>query len=149
MMKQITKEHLAFLDEAVKEFENSTVVSTFASEKYQCIAIREGYDRDNIILLEVGDTIANFVKQLEPKPLPRKEVMKFAHDMESQLKVNEHKGNWKREHHELITGELARNFGSLLDELAKEDKDKHEITIRCANIANFAMMIADNEGEHL
>ncbi|MFD2705483.1 hypothetical protein [Salibacterium lacus] len=73
----------------------------------------------------------------------------MAHNMEAQLQVNEHKGNWRKEHHEFLQREMERNAEVLKYELAKDDVDRHEITIRCANIANFAMMIADNEGASL
>jgi fructosamine-3-kinase len=147
---QITKNHLAFVEHAARAFEANPLYETFRHPSYgNLVALRMGEDRDCVNVYELGDEIANFVQQMEPCPLPRKAIRVFSYDMEKQLKVNDHKNGWKKEHHEFLSHELAKNFQKLTEELGKENRDKHEITIRCANIANFAMMIADNEGEHL
>lgn len=147
MSKQITKTHLRFLQDAKKSFEEFPQRETYRDEKQGLIALRMGVDRDCIDVYELGVDIANFVQQLDPCPKPRKEIMAFAYWMEGQLKVNEHKGGWSKEHHEFLSRQLFRNLSMLDKDLSKEDQDKYEITLRCANIANFAMMIADNYGE--
>lgn len=149
MSQQITKRHLAFVQEAKEVFEDNHLRETCRSDDDSLIALRMGMDRDCVEVWELGESIANFVQQMEPCPPPRKAVQEFAHDMEKQLKVNDHKGGWQREHYQFLDKQMIKNFMALGKELSKDDKDKHEITIRCANIANFAMMIADNEGEHL
>lgn len=147
---QITNKHLGFLEEAKAAFETRPLLETYWNkDDFDLIALRIGEDRDCINIYELGDEIANFVQQMDPMPMPRKAVREFAFDMEQQLKINDHKGGWSREHAEFLAHELQRNFVKLASEIDKGDKDKHEITILCANIANFAMMIADNEGEHL
>ncbi|KEF40153.1 hypothetical protein M670_00169 [Schinkia azotoformans MEV2011] len=84
---------------------------------------------------------------IESVSIVRNVVWQFAKAMESQLRVNEHKGNWEESHHEYLIEQLLKNLNCLGKELCKADKDKIEISIRSANIANFAMMIADNYGE--
>jgi hypothetical protein len=149
MSIQITKRHLAFVQEAKEVFEDNSLLETYRNDDDTLIALRMGMDRDCVEVWELGDNIANFVQQMEPNPLPRKVVREFSFDMEKQLEVNDHKGGWSREHYEFLTKEIYKNLSKLQVVLSKEDKDKWEITIRCANIANFAMMISDNEGQHL
>ncbi|WP_226677252.1 hypothetical protein [Mesobacillus jeotgali] len=148
-MIQITKRHLEFVEATRDIFSEDPIRETRRNGDDTLIALRMGMDRDCVEVWELGGKIANFVQQMEPCPKPRKAVQEFAHDMEKQLKVNDHKGGWGREHHEYLRNQMGKNYAKLVEELCKEDKDKYEITIRCANIANFAMMIADNEGEHL
>lgn len=149
MNQSITKTHLAFVDEAKKAFDDNSILETYRNFNDPFIALRMGADRDCVDVYEIGDHIANFVQQMDPCPKPRKAVMQFAHDMERQLLVNEHKDGWRNEHHEFLVNEMKKNLTKLIANLLNEDKDKYEITKRCVNIANFAMMIADNEGEHL
>lgn len=149
-MTQITKNHLAFVEHAARAFEENPLYETFHHPAYVgLIALRMGEDRDCVNVYEICDEIANFVQQMEPCPMPRKQVREFGFDMEKQLEANDHKGGWGREHHQFLLQRIGYNLKKLSEEFAKEDRDKHEITIRCANIANYAMMIADNEGEHL
>lgn len=144
MSQQITKRHLSFLHEAKKAFEDNPLFETYQGNTL--IALRMGMDRDCVEIHELGDCVANFVQQMDPCPKPRKTVYEFAYDMEQQLKVNEHKGVWGKEHWEFFTRKIQKNFDNMIWELEKEDKDKCEITILCANLANYAMMIADNYG---
>lgn len=146
---QITKRHLSFVQEAKEAFENNPDWYTYRDAHDSLIALRYGANRDCVLVYELGEEIANFVQQMEPCQVPRKPVMEFAYDMEKQLKVNDFKGGWSNENHDYLRNQIGKNYAKLVEELCKEDKDKYEITIRCANIANFAMMIADNEGEHL
>jgi hypothetical protein len=148
--QQINKAHLAIMEEARNAFENNSLLETYGNkDDYDLIALRFGEDRDCVQIYELGEDIANFVQQMAPAPKPRKPLMKFAFDMEKQLKVNDHKKGWGSEHYEFLMRELTKNYSHLIQELQKLDRDKHKITIRAANIANFAMMIADNEGQNL
>ena len=149
---QITKHHLAFVQEAKEAFESHSLLETYRNDGETLIALRMGEDRDCVNVYELGNEIANFVQQMEPCPKPRRVISEFAYDMEKQLQVNDHKGGWKREHWCDLATDIEINIEKLRKELMKKGRanfDLHEITIRCANIANYAMMIADNEGEHL
>lgn len=68
----------------------------------------------------------------------------FAEEMEEQLQANEHKGGWKSCDEDCLWDELTKNI-TILD-FALANSDTPEVLRRCANIANFAMMIADNFG---
>ncbi|TPE67999.1 hypothetical protein [Halalkalibacterium halodurans] len=151
MSTQITKAHLDFLEEARKAFQECPRLETYRDDSSQYIALRRGEDRDCIEVLELQNEVALFVQQVDPTPHVRAAVRRFSIEMERQLKVNDHKGGWKNEHHEFLFKEMARNINHLADALKGKScvKDRYEITIRCANIANYAMMIVDNEGERL
>lgn len=148
---QITKQHLDFVQEAKEAFEDNPLFETWRNDDDALIALRMGMDRDCVEVWELGNYIANFVQQMDPNlnPNPRRVVSEFAFDMEKQLKVNDHKGGWGIIAYDYFTHKLENQVYELQKELKKPNKDKHEITIRCANIANYAMMIADNEGNHL
>lgn len=96
---------------------------------------------------------------------PRQEVMWFARKMEAELRKNDHKGGWESCHDGYLLrriaderGELARKLrrlarkirvrtGGALSERAGLGVTKAEakaIVSEAADIANFAMMIADN-----
>lgn len=73
----------------------------------------------------------------------RKEVRLFAEQMELKLRKNDHKGHW----------DVCRP-GYLIDRLKEETKELEKILYsenpkqiisEAADVANFAMMIADNE----
>jgi hypothetical protein len=149
MTQHITKSHLDFVQEAKEAFEKNSLLETYRNNHDHLIALRMGADRDCVLIYELGECIANFVQQMEPYPKPRKAVMEFAHDMEKQLRVNDHKCGWDSASYEFLSERILANSYSLYSEFSKEVKDKKEIAIRSANIANYAMMIADNEGEHL
>jgi hypothetical protein len=147
MSRQITYQHLNFLQEAKEAFERNGILETYwDKDAYDLIALRYGQDRDCVMIYELGDDIALFAQQTVPAPKPRKAVRLFSYEMESQLQLNAHKRGWDREHWEFLNKEINRNSHSLAVELFKEDRDKDEIIRRAANIANFAMMIADNYG---
>lgn len=145
----IRPEHLVFLGECIKVFSENARRETHQNEDGSLIALRYGEDRDCIRIFPLGEEIAFFAQQIKPSPTFRNEVFDFARDMETQLKANEHKSGWAKESDKFLFNMMDRNLAALQRELSKEDINKYEITIRCANIANFAMMIADNEGEHL
>ncbi len=80
----------------------------------------------------------------------RKEVKWFSELMEEKLKKNDHKGGW-RDGDSTIDGYLIYRLQDEVDELKEklrieswvEPDGIKKITEECADVANFAMMIAD------
>lgn len=73
----------------------------------------------------------------------RSEVLAFAIEMEKVLRMNDHKGGWK----EIGVEFLFRRLKDECNELGRcGGEDKNEIVKEAVDIANFAMMIADNSG---
>lgn len=70
-MSHITKEHLAFMKEAKKSFENNPFQETYRDEHDNYIALRMGMDRDCIMVYELGEYVTNFTQQLDPVPLKK------------------------------------------------------------------------------
>jgi hypothetical protein len=75
----------------------------------------------------------------------RPEVLRFAQVMEARLRDNDHKGGWENESDSYLlrrldeeTTELQRAVFGMTDEY---------IIMEAADVANFAMMIADNHRE--
>lgn len=149
MRAYIKPEHLAFLEEAKAVFGTNCRRETHQNEEGTLIALRFGADRDCINVFELGEEIAFFTQQIEPDPNPRLEVMEFSRDMEIQLAKNDHKRGWVQEDYDFLIRKIGTHGMKLHEELGKVDKDKSKITSLCANIANYALMIAGNEGEHL
>lgn len=91
-------------------------------------------------------TLIEAVEQLkkiaESYPELRAETKWFVGEMEKQLKANEHKGGWQDCDSSFLLEELDKNRIKLFW-MTKSDT-KADICRRAANIANFAMMIADN-----
>lgn len=89
----------------------------------------------------------------------RPEAARFAEEMENQLQANEEKGGWKDSDRRFLLSELTKNYNHLerllvwfegpgnvcRSTLISRESEK-DILRRAANIANFAMMIADNFG---
>ncbi len=75
----------------------------------------------------------------------RPAVKYFAETMEKRLMENEHKGGWKDCKPEFLLSELRKNLAYLEENLNKGET-KEDVCRRAANIANFAMMIANNWG---
>ncbi|MGG4548289.1 hypothetical protein ABER02_10875 [Rossellomorea marisflavi] len=149
MSSQINTSHLAFLREAKDQFEKSPIAETYRSPDDTMIALRLGVDRDCILIYELGDEIANFVQQISSQSSPRKLLFEFSNNMEIQMKANKLKSGWIKEHHQDITGMIYSDLDHLRKELIRVDKNKYEITELCAAIANYCMMVADNEGQNL
>ncbi|PAD73942.1 hypothetical protein [Paenibacillus campinasensis] len=143
-MKEITPKHLAFVDEAAKAFEDNPKYETYYNADRDLIALRFGADRDCIKVYELGEPVGFFVQQVTIRtPLPRKEVARFAMDMEEQLRANELKGGWKVCSNDYLLHQLYRNAKHL--ELRNHHLSHSELRRRCANIANYAMMLSDND----
>lgn len=73
--------------------------------------------------------------------MPREQVKWFAGEMEQRLKENEHKGDWDGCSIEYLIQRLYEEFTELFSIVNTSDKTL--IVRECADIANFAMMIAD------
>ena len=81
----------------------------------------------------------------------RPEVLAFAHLMESKLKKNDHKGGWKNCDPSWLFNRMYEEIEEikipLLTDKNEQAKRRHEqrdrISLECADVANFAMMIAD------
>jgi len=72
----------------------------------------------------------------------RDEVVKFADRMEKKLSVNDHKRGWMK----CSYGYLLRRLDNEVSELKSslnEQRGAEWVANECADIANFAMMIAD------
>lgn len=76
-----------------------------------------------------------------PVTEPREAVLWFAGEMESKLKVNDHKGGWYSCNLNYLSKRLTQERKELYDAIKSDDKER--VISECADIANFAMMIAD------
>ena len=149
MSAYIKPEHLSFLEEAKQIFEKNSRRETHQNEEGTLIALRFGEDRDCINIFELGEEVAFFTQQTDPSPNPRLEVIEFAKDMEIQIGINNPPEAWHKYEGVEFLKTIKETVKILSAQLEREDKDKVAITKACANIACFAMMLADNEGEHL
>lgn len=70
----------------------------------------------------------------------RPEVRAFAAAMEKQLRANDHKGGWQEEKVLWLLGRLREET----DELSNALECRDCVLAEAADVANFAMMIADN-----
>lgn len=96
-------------------------------------------------------------------PAVRESVMWFSREMEAKLAINDHKGGWaacdvrwllKRLNEELeelqnviMTRQLESGYRSAGEGLSLIDTDNEAIIKEAADVANFAMMIADYYGQ--
>ncbi len=71
----------------------------------------------------------------------RKEIKNFTHLMETKMLLNEHKGG----HERLKLDELMKLLHQEIRELkgAIDAKDYKATALECADVANYAMLIAD------
>lgn len=79
----------------------------------------------------------------------RKEVKWFAEQMEKILKENDGKGGWQQEDLSYLFESLRAEVGELRVKLppygdVESVKDRKGTIKECVDLANFAMMIADN-----
>ena len=87
---------------------------------------------------------------------PREEVVCFAHEMERELRRNDHKSGWGDDSRRALFGRLVKEVDELRVALGlccpncrrtKASKSTAAvIRTEAADVANFAMMIADNFG---
>ena len=67
----------------------------------------------------------------------------FAERMENKLMQNEHKNGWRNMSIEDLYARMLDEVSGLQSEINFPDQDKDAIIKECANVANFALMIAD------
>lgn len=67
-MAQIYKEHLEFMEEAKKAFEENERLETYRNENEVLIALRYGMDRDCIQVYELGEEIGFFANIMKKAP---------------------------------------------------------------------------------
>jgi len=72
----------------------------------------------------------------------RTQVEWFAKRMENKLAANDHKGGWQGEPVYYFLERIDQELNELQDALMSGDKT--EAINECVDIANFAMMLADN-----
>lgn len=90
------------------------------------------------------DVACSLVEQLlvEHDAAPRPQVQWFSGEMERVLKENDHKGGWDGMDLLCLLNRLKEETAELADALEADDVS---VTIKEAiDVANFAMMIADN-----
>lgn len=156
-MSQINKKHLDFLEECREAFDSEILRETHFEKGGDLIGLRYGVDRDCIRMFELGEEIALFTKMVKPTDADEyivsigekfdkginkvgTEVGEFSAEMEKQLQANEHKGGWQDCTNEYLAGKLKKNLSKMEGCISHS-----EFRRRCANIANFAMMLADND----
>jgi len=74
----------------------------------------------------------------------REPVSWFAEQMEAKLRENDHKGGWEDCDYEYLANRLEEEVEELRALEGDPDVKGEKIIRECADIANFAMMIADN-----
>ena len=75
----------------------------------------------------------------------RPEVAIFARKMHEKLNDNDHKGGWDNCSFEFLMGRLLEEVSELYIELYNGNSDS--VISEAADVANFAMMIADQAGK--
>jgi len=81
---------------------------------------------------------------------PREQVNWFAEKMEQKLRINDHKGGWNGCGQDYLFDRMVEEAEELrkslinLDWDAESETRKETVIREAADIANFAMMIADN-----
>lgn len=152
-MRQITGRHLEFLEEVKERFKANIKLESWRSKDGDLIALRRGMDRDCIQIIDLGDEVAFFAQAIPPtdggKLLEaigkeydlelskvRPEVAEFGLEMEKQLIANEFKGGWENCTHTYLIHQVQKNVHGLMNSISHS-----EFRRRCANIANFAMML--------
>jgi NTP pyrophosphatase (non-canonical NTP hydrolase) len=88
---------------------------------------------------------ASEAKPVEPSYL-RWQVVAFAYAMEERLRANDHKGGWDGCDKNWLLYRLVDETGELAGEVYEETGD-NQVLHEAADVANFAMMIADVSGE--
>ncbi|MGN7359977.1 hypothetical protein ACTHPF_26730 [Paenibacillus sp. SAF-054] len=140
-MKQIYPRHLEFVNEAARAFEDHLTLETYMNKDGDLIALRFGLDRDCVKVYELGEPVGFFVQQVDVRVrAPRKQVSRFAMEMEEQLIANDHKSGWENCTPQYLRNQLEKNFRRLFS-----CKSHPEFRRRCSNIANYAMMLSDND----
>lgn len=80
--------------------------------------------------------------ELRPEDQDREAVMLFAEGMIVKLAKNRHKAHWSKAQQGYLWSRLIEELNELRSAL--DHPDDYAITSECYDVANFAMMIADN-----
>lgn len=112
------------------------IITDFRNGEFEgCFCPRSSKD-DDLILSLLEELL------LLKRALPRKQVQWFAGEMERVLKENDHKGGWDKIETLVLLNRLKEEVAELADAIEADDVS---VTIKEAiDVANFAMMIADN-----
>ena len=84
------------------------------------------------------------IAELEQQLAVRPEVRWFALQMEKQLKANDHKPGWRDDDFEYLMQRLSEEVNELGQAHGNDITAAVEIIREAADVANFAMMVADN-----
>lgn len=76
--------------------------------------------------------------------LPRPVIVRFSEDMEQRLLENDYRGGWDKESKQSMANQLAKATGDLLKAMV-DNEGMQFMTTKAADVANIAMMIANNE----
>ena len=124
-------EQIGFVRDAIAEIERRDRAIDIAERQNAKL-----HDELEVATARIGNLEAQVRAVREP-------VAAFARLMERNLRANDHKGvdGWRR----MSLLWLLKRLGQEYDELAKalESKDAERIESECADVANFAMGIAD------
>jgi len=78
----------------------------------------------------------------------RKPLLRFARHQEEVLRQNDFKTGWKHSERLSLLNRVFQEWLELRDEMMKGSQGSNEKIIKeCCDVANFAMMIADNHEE--
>lgn len=91
------------------------------------------------------EMLETYQRQVEIITYLRPEVLRFAMAMEKELRQNDHKGGWKSMGNPGLLVRLHEEMEELRCVL-DNDRPAREILSESADVANFAMMLADNAG---
>ena len=77
------------------------------------------------------------------RPELRTELRWFVQEMEWKLQANDHKGGWRECHPFALFERLQEEVEEIRAQLNADPDDIAKLVAECADVANFAMMIAD------
>jgi hypothetical protein len=88
-------------------------------------------------------------KDIHGSITPRDDVRWFAVEMETKLRANDHKGHWRNCDFPYLDRRLDEEIKELKSALSRLDhpvtpEQRQRVIAEAADVANFAMMIADN-----
>lgn len=96
-----------------------------------------------VLLQDLPDALSLPDPKPEGVPAWRPEVRAFADLMEAQLKANDHKPGWKGDDPNALWSRLSDEALELTEEVGDSARDPILVGKEAADVANFAMMIAD------
>lgn len=123
-----------------------------------CVYCGHRYGQTDEVSVSMADVLKAHIEQCPDHPMsklkqeierlkaaePREEVKWFAEEMEKVLQANDHKGGWDKCDDGYLAWMLRDNLGKLCEAAYQEPKNLQEISKSAVDIANYAMMIADN-----